>query len=103
MAYLAEASSIPLRLASLARRRGSPVAMVGALDAATLALFAASRMANGLWCLRLVWAARAHLAPATLRLQLLGAAGAYVMNAAWFAQLLSRRSGASTRAAHPPA
>eukprot|EP00439_Symbiodinium_sp_Y106_P024743 s3618_g3.t1 len=85
-AYLAEASSVPLRLLALARRaKAEPVIKV--LRACTLWIFGLSRILNGAFCMSLLVASRRHVSDKMLMLQLSGAAAAYAMNWAWFLRL----------------
>lgn len=106
-AYLAEGSSVPLRLTSLARRVAAPAVILRRLRVATLAVFTLVRVVNGPWSMYLIWAARRHLAPSILRLQLTFGGVAYAMNCAWFLQLLWRLPGAThlqrPRGQGPPA
>ncbi|CAE7770709.1 unnamed protein product [Symbiodinium pilosum] len=89
-AYMAEASSIPLRLVALARKADAGDAMLRALRTSTLGVFGLSRILNGAFCMWLLVASRRHVSKRMLALQLSGAAAAYVMNWAWFLRLMSR-------------
>ncbi|CAE8708805.1 unnamed protein product [Polarella glacialis] len=96
LAYLAEASSVPLRLASLARRAQAGEVVSKLLRSATLGSFFLARLVNGFFCLYQLHAARHHLAPTTLRFQLAGGSAAYVLNLAWFFRLLRSKTSRSS-------
>lgn len=95
-AYLAEGSSIPLRLSSLLARRvrngtsaGFPVLQRG-LHAATLTSFAMFRLVNFLWIARILLSGKFLLDPGKWRLQFWFGWSVYAMNAAWFSMLLRK-------------
>ncbi|CAE7393300.1 unnamed protein product [Symbiodinium natans] len=76
-AYMAEASSVPLRLLALARRANAGDAVLGALRVCTLWVFGLSRILNGAFCMSLLVASRHHVSERMLMLQLSGGAAAY--------------------------
>ncbi|CAE7172571.1 hypothetical protein AK812_SmicGene20462 [Symbiodinium microadriaticum] len=86
-AYMAEASSVPLRLLALARRAKAE-GVIKVLRACTLCVFGLSRILNGAFCMSLLVASRRHVSDKMLMLQLSGAAAAYAMNWAWFLRLI---------------
>lgn len=95
-AYLAEGSSIPLRLSSLLARRvrngtsaGFPSLQRG-LHAATLTSFAMFRLVNFLWIARIIISGRRLVDPVKWRLQFCFGWPVYALNAAWFSMLLRK-------------
>ncbi|CAE7425128.1 unnamed protein product [Symbiodinium necroappetens] len=89
-AYMAEASSVPLRLLALARRAKAE-GVIKVLRACTLCVFGLSRILNGAFCMSLLVASRRHVSDKMLMLQLSGAAAAYAMNWAWFLRLIQTK------------
>jgi hypothetical protein len=101
LAYMAELSSICLRLSRLLKRLRGRRALDGRVlrgltelnHRALLLLFALFRLVNFPLCGRLIWSNRSELGPATVRCHLGFASASYTMNCVWFVKLLLRRPG----------
>merc|ERR1712224_87979 len=91
LAYIAEVSSVPLRLTSLARRTNASTKLIRVLRDTTLASFAASRIGNALYGYYCIWAARQHNARAVANGHLFFGFCAYMMNVGWFLKLIQGR------------
>lgn len=89
--YIAEVSSVPLRLMSLARRMNASTKVVCLLHDTTLASFAASRISNGLYCFYIIWAARWQVVWPLIKAHMFFGFCAYALNMVWFFKLLHGR------------
>lgn len=105
LAYMAEVSTLFLRLRSLLRRAAPERAgLIRATSRLLLASFAVTRLLNFPLCTALIWARRDVLRPAILKLHLAFAAAGITLNAGWFVALLrsaSREAGSGRRRVAP--
>mmetsp|Transcript_28670 Transcript_28670/g.66105 ORF Transcript_28670/g.66105 Transcript_28670/m.66105 type:complete len:287 (+) Transcript_28670:59-919(+) len=88
MAYVAEFSSIFLRLSNLFRRAGAPSALRRTCSWSVLASFFASRIVNFALAIRLYVAARPVFPDALFRLGAVVQVGGYTLSLGWFLKLL---------------
>ena len=93
LAYLAEASTVVLRLRSLARARGvGGPALQASLLKALLASFALTRLVNFPWNAYNIWKAESALPRPVWRLHLLFAAAGIALSSGWFVMLAKKSS-----------
>jgi len=86
-AYLAEASSLPWWLTSLACRLHVSWESITRLQGTMLVSVAAAGIAAGPWCLYLIWASRRHITWQMLQLQWFLASFKFALNVGWFCKL----------------
>ncbi|OLP84994.1 hypothetical protein AK812_SmicGene34065 [Symbiodinium microadriaticum] len=87
IAYFAEFSNIFLRLSNFLRRRNGSISLRRAVNLMLLGSFAASRMFNFAFAMRVFWLARAYVHPRIFQMLISIQASGYMLNLAWFVKI----------------
>mmetsp|Transcript_21114 Transcript_21114/g.39683 ORF Transcript_21114/g.39683 Transcript_21114/m.39683 type:complete len:283 (-) Transcript_21114:117-965(-) len=87
IAYFAEFSNLFLRLSNALRRRGGRPSLQRAVNVALLGSFAASRMFNFGFAMRVFWLAKAMVHPRLFQMIASIQASGYLLNLVWFVKI----------------